>query len=196
MEKMEGYDEAEAFTGEYETIEAGGYICIIKGAKEEKSKTSGKRMLVIALDIAEGEHKDYYQKIFDNKSKSNDPSNPTKWASGGIYRQMLEGNKATEFLKGLMTSLEESNSGFKWNWDEKKLTGLKCGAIFGQEEYEKNDGSVGTTTKVKWIRSTKTIKDGNFTIPETKKLPTKGESFEEFSKSNGLDINDGEDLPF
>ena len=187
MEKVQGYDEAQAITGEYERLNAGGYICKIISAKEEKSK-SGKRMLVLALDIAEGDKKDFFRNRF------NENSNPDKkWPAGAIYRQMLEGEKAAGFLKGLMTSLESSNEGFKWDWDEKKLANLKCGAIFGEEEYEKMDGSVGTTTKVKFIRTIKAIQDGNFKVPELKKLPEKGEAFEDFVNSV---TSDNDDLPF
>lgn len=186
MEKLEGYDNAVAITGEYERLEAGGYICRIINAKEEKSK-SGKRMLVIALDIAEGEKKDYFKKRFDEDNRAE-----KKWPAGAIYRQMLEGEKAAGFLKGLMTSLEASNEGFKWEWNEKKLRDLKCGAIFGEEEYEKMDGSIGTSTKIKFIRTVKAIQEGNFKVPELKKLPQKGESFEDFINS----VNDDDDLPF
>ena len=52
MEKVQGYDEAQAITGEYEVLEAGGYICKIVNAKEDKSK-SGKRMLVLAIEISQ-----------------------------------------------------------------------------------------------------------------------------------------------
>lgn len=187
MEKLQGYDEAQAITGEYERLNTGGYICKIISAKEEKSK-SGKRMLVLALDILEGDKKDFFRNRF------NENANPDKkWPAGAIYRQMLEGEKAAGFLKGLMTSLEASNEGFKWNWDEKKLADLKCGAIFGEEEYEKMDGSVGTTTKVKFIRTVKAIQDGNFKVPELKKLPEKGEAFEDFVNSVTSENND---LPF
>lgn len=187
MEKIKGYDEAKAITGEYEKLVAGGYICKIISAKEETSK-SGKRMLVIAIDIAEGDKKDYFRNRFTENV------NPDKkWPAGAIYRQMLEGDKALGYLKGLMTSLEASNEGFKWDWDEKKLKDLKCGAIFGEEEYEKLDGSIGTSTKVKFIRTVKAIQDGNFKIPELKKLPKKGEAFEDFINSAN---SDDDDLPF
>lgn len=187
MKKIQGYDDAQAITGEYERLNAGGYICKIISAKEEKSK-SGKRMLVLTLDIVEGDKTDFFRNRF------NDNSNPDKkWPAGAIYRQMLEGEKAAGFLKGLMTSLEASNNGFKWDWDEKKLANLKCGAIFGEEEYEKMDGSVGTTTKVKFIRTIKAIQDGNFKIPELKKIPEKGEAFEDFVNSV---TSDKDDLPF
>ena len=186
MEKLSGYEEAKAITGEYEKLEAGGYICKIVSAKEEISRT-GKRMLVLTLDILEGEKKDFFKKRFDENT-----SPDKKWSAGAIYRQMLEGEKAVGFLKGLMTSLEASNEGFIWDWDEKKLINLKCGAIFGEEEYEKMDGSVGTTTKVKYIRTVKAIQDGNFKVPELKKLPTKGEAYEGFVNSEVSD----EPLPF
>lgn len=187
MEKLQGYEEAQAITGEYERLEAGGYICKIVSAKEEKSK-SGKRMLVLALDILEGDKKDYFKKRFDENT-----SPDKKWSAGAIYRQMLEGEKAAGFLKGLMTSLKASNDGFKWNWDEKKLKDLKCGAIFGEEEYEKMDGSIGISTKVKFIRTVKAIQDGNYKIPELKKIPSKGDAFEDFVNSA---TSDNEDLPF
>ena len=186
MEKLKGYDEAQAITGEYEKLNAGGYICKIKSAKEEKSKT-GKRMLVIALDILEGDKKDFFKKRFDEDTRAE-----KKWPAGAIYRQMLEGEKAAGFLKGLITSIEASNEGFKWDLDEKKLANLKCGAIFGEEEYEKLDGSVGTSTKVKFIRTVKSIEEGNFKIPEIKKLPQKGEAFEDFVNS----VTSDEELPF
>lgn len=194
MEKLPEYDAAQALTGEYEMLKPGGYICKIIAAKEAVSSTN-KKMLVLALDIAEGEHAGYFSKRYEELKKANqDPvNNPTKYPASGTYRQMLEGEKAAGFLKGMMTSLEASNPNFKWDWDEKKLAGLKCGAIFREEEYEKLDGSVGTTCKVKFIRSTQCIKDGNFKVPELKKLPVRGDSFDNFTFEGA---SDNDDLPF
>ena len=191
MEKINGYDNAIALTGEYERLKPGGYICKIIAAKEEKSK-SGNKMLTLALDIDEGEQKGFFMKRFEELKKENqDPNKEVKYPNAAIYHQMLEGNeKAVGFLKGLMTSLEASNPNFKWNWDEKKLVGLKCGAIFGEEEYEKMDGSIGVSCKVKFIRTIKCIQENNFKVPELKKLPAKGDSFE-FSGAASAD-----DLPF
>lgn len=194
MEKIEGYDEAEALTGEFEVIEPGGYICKVIACKEELSK-SGKRMLVFALDIEEGKYKGYFKKRWDELNKQNtDPSKQVKYPSAGTYRQMVEGSdKALGFLKGVMTSFEVSNPGFKWDWNEKKLVNLKCGVIFGQEEYLKLDGSVGISTKAKGIRSVECIKNGNFKVPEIIKLPTSGDSFE---GSSNFVSSDNDDLPF
>ena len=56
MNKIQGYDEAQSYTGESRTLPAGKYICEIKGAKEVETK-NGKKQLVLQLDIAEGEYK-------------------------------------------------------------------------------------------------------------------------------------------
>lgn len=188
MEKLEGYEEAQALTGEYEVLEAGGYICKIRRANVEKSST-GKRMLVIAFDIAEGEHEGYYQRRYDDLSKTN-PN--VKW--GGIYRQMLEGEKATGYFKGMMTSIEKSNPNFKWDWNEEKLEGLKFGGIFGREEYENQvTGERKMTTKIRFIRTVETIKTGKFEIPTDKMLPERGEAFDSIGTTSD-DILDT--LPF
>ncbi len=191
MEKMQGYEEAEALTGEYETIEPGGYICRIISAKEEKSSTD-KKMLVIAFDIDEGEHKDYYKRRFDELKKNSTPDKPAKWP--GVYRQMLEGEKAIGFLKGIMTSLEESNPNFKWNWDESKLKDLRFGGLFGREEYENQiTGERKFSTKIRFIRTIKSIKEGKFEIPKDKLLEPRGDSFENVFNTTD---DGGDGLPF
>lgn len=39
---------------------------------------------------------------------------------GGLFRQGYEG-KQLPFFKGMITCIEESNEGYEWNWDEKRL---------------------------------------------------------------------------
>ena len=190
MEKPQGYDEAQAFTGEYEILPANGYICKIVNAKEEKSRT-GKKMLVLFLDIDEGDYKGYFIKRYEEMKKNRkDPNEEVKYPTGGIYRQLTEDN-STGYFKGMITSLETSNPTFKWDWDEKKLIGLKCGAIFGEEEYEKMNGKIGTSVKVQFIRSVDCIKNKKFIVPDKKELPQKGEAFEDFAATVSND-----DLPF
>lgn len=190
MEKIEGYDEAEALTGEYEKLEAGGYVCKIVNVKEEKSR-SGKRMLVIEFDIDEGEHKEYYKRRFEEAKKVATVDKPAKWQ--GIYRQMLEGEKAAGYVKGLMTILAKSNNGFVWDWNEEKLKGLRFGGLFGREEYVKYDGSSGFSTKLRFIRSVDTIKDGKYEIPQDKLLPDNEENiFGGYERTSNSD----DDLPF
>ena len=94
MNKIQGYDEAQSYTGESRTLPAGKYICEIKGAKEVETK-NGKKQLVLQLDIAEGEYKDHYSNLYAANAERNGTN--AKWnneaadaldplAGGQVYR--------------------------------------------------------------------------------------------------------------
>lgn len=197
MEMPKNYDETVGVTGDFEQLKAGGYICKIISAKEEESK-NGNRMLVVAFDIAEGEHEGFYKRKYDEAVKNNkDINNKVKWPNNGVHRLMIEdkdGN-CNKFFKGFITVVEKSNAGydFKANkYDEKTLKDKLFGGIFGEEEYERMDGKIGTTVKIRWIRSVESIEDGKYEIPEIKRLPN--------SQSNNMFSvaveNSDDDLPF
>ena len=135
----EEYKKAQAFDGETVKLPAGGYICKILNVKNEKSK-NGKKMLSVALDIAEGEFSGFFMSQYENRKKTSNPENPAKFPNAAVVRYVLEGDYWLNRFKGLMTSLEKSNDNFNWlecNHDENKIKGLHVGAIFGEEEYEK-----------------------------------------------------------
>lgn len=196
MEMPKNYDNTVGITGEYETLEPGGYICKVIDAREDKSK-QGNRMLVIVFDIVEGEHKDIYKRRYDEDVKANtDPNKEVKWNNNGIHRIMVEDKEGNtnRFFKGFMTCVESSNQNYTFTGDEKTLKGKLFGGVFGEEEYERMDGSIGISCKLTGVRSVQTIEEGKFKIPELKKLPPKGDSFEDFM--NNVDNNSGDDLPF
>lgn len=190
MEKPQGFDEALTFTGEFETLALGGHICIIKNVLVEKTRT-GRQMLKIALDIAEGDNKGFYQRQFDRKKESNPEA---KW--GGIYNQLTEGT-SLPFFKGLLAAIEESNKGYKWNWDEKTLIGKLIGGVFGEEEYVAFDGNVKKATKCVQIKSVEQIKKG-VEIPPLKTLPGNSTSQSNSVIVDGLEIQPIDDgiVPF
>ena len=112
MEKPQGYDEAQAF-GEFETLPAGGYKCIIKRVACEKTQ-AGKEYLKLVIDILEGEFKDFYQRRFDNDTREE-----KKWS--GVWTVFTEGydpGTTNPKFKGLITSVEASNDKFKFNFDK------------------------------------------------------------------------------
>lgn len=163
MIKPEGFDNAPAYTGETEELPLGGHILKIKKAIDGKSKT-GKRQLILLFDIDEGSESDgYYQRKFDAaKTRQDDP----KWQ--GVFRQGMEGN-SLPFFKGVLTSLEESNPGFHWNWDESTLIGKKVGGVFGREQFRASDGTLKWSVKCMSIRSVATIQKG-VDVPDDKYL--------------------------
>ena len=104
IKKPTGYDEAAAYTGEFQQLPKGKYVCVIKRVATLKSK-NGNEQFVILYDIAEGDQKGFYQKMFDN-DKSQNPSG-AKWR--GVFKQNMEG-KGLSWFKGIITSIERSNN--------------------------------------------------------------------------------------
>ena len=185
MEKPQGYDEAQAF-GEFETLPAGGYKCIIKKVACEKTQ-AGKEYLKLAIDILEGEFKDFFQKKFDNDTREE-----KKWS--GVWTVFTEGfNPGTTNLKfkGLITSVEASNPNFKFNFDEKTLEGKKVGIGFREEDFLGTDGLPHTAVKPFFAVS--------FDKAEEAKIPNKKElSDNQYDQAFDATASaaDNDDLPF
>jgi len=186
MKRYDGYDKAEAYTGEYKTLELGGHICVIKKVTSEE-KDYG-TLLRIGFDIAEGEHKGFYQRQFDRKKETNPDA---KWQ--GMYYQTIKQDDL-KYFKGFITAIENSNNGFKWDWDETKLKGKIFGGVFGEEEYQKNDGTIGKSVKCRFVRSAEQVRKG-VEVPEIKKL--KGnDAHSSYSSGHSYADNDDDELPF
>ena len=143
MQKPNNFDNVAASLA-YEPLKLGGHPCIIKGVEETKTKTTGKDMLKVALDIADGdEQAGYYQAKYDVDARDN-----RKWPCVSyIVTEDKDGN-CSRNLAGFVTSIEESNSGFKFPWDKTSLLkGKKVGCVFGQEEYMNDKGEIKKSTK-------------------------------------------------
>lgn len=166
IKKPQGYDEAQAYTGESLKLPAGCYVCRIIQAKVSKSKDSNRDMLLIAYDIDEGEQKGFFAK----KHKELKFHNPqAEWP--GVYRQTMDGTSLS-FFKGFITSVERSNH-FTFPWDvqdnEQSLRGKKFGAVMGRKQKLSDRGNKYFITEIKQIRSLDGLKDA--TVPEDELLP-------------------------
>lgn len=167
-----GYEETTAvLPGEFAKLPPGGYICNIVNAEVTNSK-AGNPMLVLYLDIVEGEFAKHFRNAFE-RVRGSRPD--IKWDNSGIYRQLIfdKTGKVSSFFKGLLTCIEKSNSAFHFNprtFDEHILRGCFIGFIFAEEEYFKKDGSTGSRTFAKFPKPVDVIRSGNFTVPDLKKL--------------------------
>jgi len=164
IKKPQGYDEAQAYTGEFVSLPSGCYVCTIKQVSETETQ-NGRPQLALLYDIAEGEYKDFYKKQFDAAKKS---GSDVKWK--GVHKQIMDGT-SVPFFKGLITSVEKSNNcNFLWNTEgnEKTLVGKKFGALIGREEFRNMEGEKRFATKIVQIRSVEGLKDAK--VPEDKLL--------------------------
>lgn len=198
MQPVPGWDTTPAYTGEVMQLPAGLYICIVKQVNIRQD-AGGREQVVLLFDIAEGEQKGFYQRQFDSRRQQDSNA---KWS--GVYRQHThdrDGQSANPWFKGMICSIEKSNNGYRWDWNEKGLVGKRFGGIFGREEFLASDGEKKMSTKLLQIRSIDGLKTA--TVPEDKLLP-EGPATPETAKASdpGMDgfmsIPDGidEELPF
>lgn len=167
-----GYNDVPAFSpGEFTKLPAGGYVCRIINAELANSK-AGNLMLVLFIDIAEGDFLGYFKAASD-KARNFDINK--KWDNSGVYRQLIfdSQGRVSPFFKGLISSIEQSNHNFRINindFDPASLRGLLCGFVFAAEEYPKRDDSIAERVVIKFPKFAEDIRNGNFKIPDTKKL--------------------------
>lgn len=167
INKFGGYDDIEIFEGG-KILEAGGYICKIMNAKVEEYSSCS--ILKVAIDIVDGDFKDHFKERFERDKKQNANA---KWK--GVFDVFIpkdDGSEKDSYtkqnFKRFITSVEKSNKGFKWAWDESKLKNLFFGGIFGREQFETDKGELKFATKCRWCNSVETIKSGDFKIPDDK----------------------------
>lgn len=172
-----------------EMLPAGGYVCQIISAKVESGEWGD--TLIIAHDVCEGDYAGIFKRDYDNNDRED-----KKWR--GTFRQRLPRDDGSEqdawkkrSLGNTIWAIEQSNPGFTWDWDEKKLKNKKIGLIYRNKQWEMN-GNSGWTTEAGKAESVDNIREGKFRPLKDKPLPEgKAVSAPVFTEEE----DDG-DLPF
>lgn len=192
MEKPKDFDTVKA-TGEYKTLEAGGYVCKIIGVDETMSKT-GKKMIKIALDIAEGDEKGHFMEIYKSDTREF-----KKWPASAVVYQLTEdkdGNTHGRF-KQFTNCVVDSNAGFEIEWGKTFGACFKnklVGALFGREQYKsQQDGNLRWSTRPQFFKAVDEIRKGDFKIPKDKPLAA---GKQEVEIPEGFSEIKDEDIPF
>lgn len=192
MKAYKGYEAKKDYGDGFGRLPAGNYVGKIKSAKVEEY--SWGTNLVIAFDIIEGEYEGYYQKQLDLSESEN-----KKWK--GVCRLRVPNPDSQYFasekkqFENAMYSIEESNKGYHWDWDESKLKGKVAGFRFRDKEFKNDFGEVVEFTECLNIVTADDVRNGKAKLLKPKKLkedspaPTT-ESFEIISS------DDDDPLPF
>jgi hypothetical protein len=194
IKRFNSYEKTQSYK-DYEQLPKGGYILKIMGA--EVCENSVGQYVKISCDVAEGEHKDFFAKEYKAQQ-----SEDKKWHCNYLLNvpkddgTEQDGWTARRF-KTVIEAMEESNSGYHFDWDERKFKGKLIGGLFNEREYEKNDGTIGKATNLAQLCSVEKIRSGNYKIPADKALkssnvahPTSGDGFMNIPEGAG------DELPF
>ena len=168
IKKFSGYDDIQVYE-DGAAIEPGGYELKIIDAKVEQ--LTNYEVLKVAFDIINNEK---YAGFYSTRFKSAKAQNPNaKW--GGVFDVFIPKDDGSEkdgytkqAFKRFITSVERSNTGFTWNWDENSLKGKDFGGVFGKEQFETKDGKLAFAVKCRFPRSVESIRSGNFSVPDDK----------------------------
>lgn len=184
---------AEKSGGGRDILPAGGYVCKIIGAKIDNTNWGDK--LVLAIDVADGEYKDFFQRDFDNNTNED-----KKWR--GTYRLGIPADDGSENdgyakkrFNNFIYALEDGNPGYSFDWDEKKLKGKIIGLVFRNKEWEFN-GRSGWTTEAGAIYAASAIREGKYKALPDKPLANKQSAAASPAFTPAAPIEDDGELPF
>lgn len=187
MKKWNGYETTQ-IVGAKKKLPAGGYVCRIIDAKEETYGWGS--VLVISFDIAEGEYKNFYREQYEKQNGTK------KWK--GTYRLNCpkdngdpKDERTKKTFKTFIYHIEQSNQGYKWDWNEGNLKGKLFGGIFGEKEYEV-DGNSGFYTTIRYTTDINSLE--NAQIPKPIMLNKVVQN--NLTPPTTVDWEDDESLPF
>ena len=193
--KYQGY-EAKKSGGFVELPPAGAYIGQIQNVKVEESFDKTHEQIVLMLDITEGEYAGRYMEVY-NDQKERFPDCKYK----GILRITVPEEDDPEdkawirrVFEGNMWAVEQSNDGYAWDWDEKKLKGKKVGFSVRKRLYTYNNQD-RETTEIGRLESVKEVKDG-----KVKPMPVRdnrtNKTDADDDSSGGTDVTGTVEVPF
>jgi len=190
MNKPQGYDEVQ-LGGDFTPAELGGHHMIIKGVREEKSK-SGKDMIVVAFDFANHDKQpNYFSKLFEEDIRPD-----KKWPNTGtqyiLTMDSKDANKANRTFKSFITSVERSNN-FQVEWGNnfcEQFKGKRVGGVFGIVEEEYN-GNVKKKHRLRWFCEDAKVDTAG--VPEPKLLNNGSGSSNDFTS---IPADAGDEIPF
>ena len=125
--------------GDSQVLPPGGYICEILLVEEKPSKASGKPVLYVQLDIAEGEYFQFFtKKYMDNFSPNK------KWSGMAYVATQDKDGKTLGKFKRFIESIEASEDDWvpAWSSDSEAF----CESFRGRH--------VGVTFASRWTNST------------------------------------------
>lgn len=155
IKKYNGFEAKISAGGE--KLPVGAYVCKI--LNPEVIRYDWGEVLVLNIDVEDGEYKGFYANQYKNNSNED-----KKWK--GTLRINLPKDDGTEkdgwtknTFNNAIGCIEEANPGYRWNWDETSLKGKLIGVVVREEEWAMN-GKSGWSTRPWRAVPVRDIEDG------------------------------------
>lgn len=195
MIKPNNYDNTQTGS-DFTPIEVGGHHAVIMNVKEKESST-GKPMVVVALDFAKNDKQaGYFKKQFDNDTR---PKDEKKWPYQAVqYIVTVDGQgNCSRSFKGFITAFEKSNN-CEAVWGDKFLAQFKnkkIGVVYGEVEEEYN-GEIKTRRRIRWFCEDSKVNDAK--VPDKKYFSNSSSAPTITTNDEFMNIPEGSDdeVPF
>lgn len=167
IERFSDYETTQPYKA-FQQLPKGGYVLKILNA--EVLQNSIGKYVKLSCDIAEGEYTGFYMQEYKNQQGED-----KKWHCNFLLN--IPNDDGTEKdgwtkrrFKTIINAIEESNSGYHFDWDEQKFKDKIVGGLFNIREYEKKDGTIGSAVNLKSLCSVEAIRSGDYKLPEDNKI--------------------------
>jgi len=188
MKQFGGFDqakeEAKASSNGGMRLPAGAYVCRILGAKETEPKGDKSGYITIQFEIEEGEYKGFFKKQYD----ANERDDKKYKGKTVIYEPKEDGSEKDGWTKTTFAkwtnAIEDSNPGYKWDWNEAGWKDKLVGIVFG-ETGTNIEGKDIVYTEARYPVAVSKVKDG-----------TAGEAKFKAKNGYGTTVNTGNGTEF
>ncbi len=170
MRAWSDYDKTQAY-GDFRKLPKGGYVLKILDARMDRAR-NGNSFIAVSCDIAEGEYKGFFMDKWNNDTRED----RTWGCVGQVWEPLDDGSEkdgwTKKAFKTFMVAVEDSNDGYHWDWDERKLKDKLVGGLFHISQFIGTDGNVHETVKLKSWTTVENIRSGNYELPKDKLVET------------------------
>lgn len=190
-------EEAKTSSGGSMRLPAGAYVCKILGAKETEPKDGKSGFITVQFEIEEGEYKGFFKKQYDaNEREDKKYKGRTTIYEPKDDRSEQDGWTKNTFAKWT-NAIEDSNPGYKWDWNEAGWKDKLVGIVFGETGTNINGKDI-VYVEARYPVAVSKVHDGTAGAAKFKAKKGYGETV---NTGNGIDIMNipdsiDETLPF
>ena len=149
--------EAKKSGGFIELPPVGAYVAEIQAVRVVEQ--NDRDVIELFMDIVEGEYANRFHEVYEDQKERFGDSAKYK----GIFRLTppIEGDEdwRKRAFEGNLWCVQQSNAGYSWDWDEKKLKGKKVGISIRKRLYTYN-GKDRETTEIGRFETIDDVKAG------------------------------------
>ena len=178
---------------------AGAYVAEIRDVRflgQDPLEHRDRDVIELMMEITEGEYAGRYMAFYqEQKERFGDD---VKYK--GVFRLVAPLDKDEDWrrrtFEGNLWCVQESNPGYAWDWDEKKLKGKKVGISVRERLYTYNDKE-RSITEIAKFETVDDVKAGKVKLMKPRDQRNNGGSAtESMDESNLTDVSKTVDVPW